>query len=312
MHRYVRNCLFGLMFLVLLTCPSCSSPEVAKTSSPIEITDQLGRVVKLDKIPQRIVSLAPSNTEILFALGVADKIVAVTDYCNYPAEAKEKPSIGGFSTPNIEKIVALSPDLVLATSMHQKSVIPNLEGKGILVLALVPKTLDEILESITLVGKITGEEKEASKLVAEMQNRIKAVTDRTNGLSEDGRPTVFYLTWQDPLKTSSVGTLAHELIQKAGGRNIFPEIVGTQSIDLESLVARNPQVMVAGISMGSGGDTTFQYLKTETRLQNTEAGKNGQIYNINIDLTGRFGPRIVDGLEQFAECIHPEIFGSPN
>ena len=209
-------------------------------------------------------------------------------------------------------MVALSPDLILATSIHEKTIIPQLEEKGLTVFALAPKTLDEVLASIKLVGEVTGQEKEATELLAEMQNRIKAVTDKTNNLPEDKRPAVFYLTWHDPLMTSGVGTLHNELIQKAGGRNIFPEVIGTQSVDLESIVARNPQVMIAGVGMGSGEDKTFQYLKTESRLQNTEAGKNGRIYQIDMDLTGRAGPRIVDGLEQFAKCIHPEIFGPPD
>ena len=112
--------------------------------------------------------------------------------------------------------------------------------------------------------------------------------------------------------TSGVGTLHDELIRKAGGRNIFSEVTGTKAVDLELLLSRNPQVMIAGVGMGTGGDLTYQYLKTESRLQNTEASKNGRVYQINMDLTGRAGPRIVDGLEQFARCIHPEIFGSPD
>ncbi|MFC1913659.1 ABC transporter substrate-binding protein [Chloroflexota bacterium] len=305
----------GLIYLVLALGMSlfvaCTlQPQEAKTSS-IQITDQLGRVVTLDRVPQRIISLAPSNTEILFALGLGDKVVAVTNLCDYPPEAKEKPSIGGFNTTNIEEVVALSPDLILATSIHEKTIIPQLEQKGLTVLALNSKTLDKVLEAITMVGEITGKEEEASRLVTRMQNRIKAVTDKTNNLPEGERPRVFYLTWHDPLKTSGSGSLLHELIQKAGGRNIFAEVVGTKSVDLELLIARDPQVMIAGIGMGSGEDKTFQYLKTESRLQNTEAGKNGRIYKIDMDLTGRGGLRIVDGLEQFAKCIHPEIFGPP-
>ncbi len=310
--KLCRVVVFCLVLVAILSLfAACTAPADEVAPSPIEITDQLGRVVKLEKIPEKIISLAPSNTEILFALGLGDKVVAVTDYCDYPPEAKEKPSIGGFTTPNIEEVVALSPDLILATSIHEKRIIPQLEEKGIAVFALAPETLDEVLASIKLVGEVTGKEEEASRLVAQMQNRIKAITDKTNNLPEDKRPVVFYLTWHDPLKTSGLGTLHHELIQKAGGRNIFPEIIGTQSVDLELLVARDPQVMIAGTGMGSGEDKTFQYLKTESRLQNTEAGKNGRIYKINIDLTGRAGPRIVDGLEQFAKCIHPEIFGPP-
>ena len=304
----------GISIVLLSLLVACGSPAQKEEaiSYPIEVTDQLGRVVKLEKIPERIVSLAPSNTEILFALGLADKVVAVTDYCNYPPEAKEKPSIGGFSTPNIEEIVALSPDLILATSIHEKRIIPQLEEKGMAVFALNLKTLDEALEAITMVGEITEKEEEASQLVTEMRNRIKAVTDKTDSLPEGKRPRVFHLTWHDPLMTSGSGTLLHELIQKAGGRNIFLEIIGTKSVDLEVLVARDPQVMIAGVGMGSGEDKPFQYLTTESRLKNTEAGKNGRIYGIDLDLAGRAGPRIVDGLERFAKCIHPEIFGSPD
>ncbi len=305
----------GMLYLVLVMVVSlfaaCTAPADEAAPSPIEITDQLGRTVKLDRTPQRIISLAPSNTEILFALGLGDRVVAVTNLCDYPPEAKEKPSIGGFTTTNIEKVIALSPDLILATSIHEKRIIPQLEGKGLAVLALNLKALDEVLEAITMVGEITGKEGEASGLVARMQNRIKSITDKTNSLPEDKRPAVFYLTWHDPLMTSGSGTLLDELVQKAGGRNIFSEIIGSKSVDLESLVARNPQVMIAGIGMGSGEDKTYQYLKTESRLQNTEAWKNGRIYKINMDLTGRGGPRIVDGLELFAKCIHPEIFGPP-
>jgi len=302
----------GMVIILLGLIVACAPPAEEVVSFPIEVTDQLGRIVKLEKLPERIISLAPSNTERLFALGLADKVVAVTDYCNYPPEAKEKPSIGGFSTPNIEEIVALSPDLILATSIHEKRIIPQLEEKGLTVFALNLKTLDEALEAITMVGEITEKEEEASKLVADMQNRIKAVTDKTNSLPEGKRPRVFHLTWHDPLMTSGSGTLLHELIQKAGGRNIFADITGIAGVDFEVLVARDPQVMIAGVCMGSGEDKPFQYLTTESRLKNTEAGKNGRIYGIDLDLTGRAGPRIVNGLERFAKCIHPEIFGSPD
>ena len=308
--KFCQLCTIYLVSAMALSLfVSCAAPPKNTHPSPIEITDQLGRAVALDKPPQRIISLAPSNTEILFALGLADRVAAVTDYCNYPPEAEAKPSIGGFSTPNIEEIVALSPDLILAASRHENQIIPHLENKGLTVLALNLKTLDEALEAITLIGEIAGKEERASGLAAEMQNRIKAVTDKTNNLPDGERPRVFYLTWHDPLMTSGPGSLLHELIQKAGGRNIFSEVIGTKSVDFELLVARNPQVMIAGIGMGSGEDKTLQYLTTESRLQNTEAGKNGRIYKIDMDLTGRGGPRIVDGLEQFAKCIHTEIFG---
>jgi cobalamin transport system substrate-binding protein len=309
MNKYVRNCLFVLLPLVLLFSLSCSSPEAGETKSPIEITDQLGRVVKLDEIPQRIVSLAPSNTEILFALGLADKVVGVTDYCNYPPEAEEKPSIGGFSTPNIEEIVALSPDLILAASRHEKQIIPQLEARGMTVFALAPGSIDEVLQAITLVGAITDKEKEASQLVAEMSRRIKAITDKTDNLSETQKPRVFYVTRADPLYSVGSNNLIHELITSAGGINVFQNLSGTITVSLEAVIQANPQVIIAGKQMG-GGVAAFESLKTDDRLKDIDARINNQIYEIDVDTISRAGPRIVDALEQLAKMIQPGIFGS--
>ena len=302
-------CLVSVMLLSLFVACAPPPEEVEEVVSfPIEVTDQLDRVVKLEKIPERIISLAPSNTEILFALGLGDRVVAVTDYCNYPPQATEKPSIGGFSTPNIEEVIALSPDLTLATSRHEKRIIPALEGKGLTIFTLDPKTLDEVLESITLIGEVTGKGEEASQLVAEVRNRIKAVTDKTDSLSKGQRPRVFYITWHDPLKTPGSGTRHNELIRMAGGTNIAQDLTDYATISLEAVIEANPQVIIAGVGMGSGEDLPFQYVSTEPRLRNVDACINHRVYSIDVDLAGRPGPRITDALEKFAEFIHQELF----
>ena len=295
-------------FILLSLFVACTPQSEEIKPSPIEITDQLGRVVALDKPPQRIISIAPSNTEILFALGLADRVVAVTDYCNYPPEADAKPSIGGFSTPNIEEIVALSPDMVLATSIHEKKIIPQLESKGLTVVALAPKTFDDAIASITLVGQVTGKEKEATDLLTEMQKRIKAVTNKTDGLPQAQRPRVLYIVWHDPLMTAGSGTMHDELIAKAGGLNIAHYLSKYADISLEAVIAANPEVMIAGVGMGTGEDLPLQFLTQETRLRDTDARKNNRVYGIDTDLIGRSGPRIVDALEQLARLIHPELF----
>ncbi len=196
----------GTLHLILAMLVSlimaCAPPDEDTVSFQIEVEDQMGRVVKLEKFPERIISLAPSNTEILFALGLGDKLVGVTDFCDYPPEAQEKPKIGGFSTPNIEEVVALSPDLILAAQRHEAEIIPALEGRGLTVFAVDPRSFDEILEAITLVGEITGQEEEAFQLVTEISNRIKAVTDKTDDLPQSQRLRVFYMTWDDPLMTA--------------------------------------------------------------------------------------------------------------
>jgi iron complex transport system substrate-binding protein len=306
--KYFQSCLLILLSLFLTGSLSCASSPSQNDPSSDEIIDQMGRIVKLDKIPQRILSLAPSDTEILYALGLADRVVGVTDYDNYPPEVKEKPSIGGFSTPNIEKILSLSPDLILATRINEKDVIPRLEQQGLKVLGLDPRTLNEVLEAITLVGKVTGKEPEAGKLVTDMRSRINSVADKTAKLSADSRLRVLYIVWHDPLMTAGAGTFYDEMIQTAGGVNIAHSLSGYPTITLETVVAANPQVIIAGISMGAGADQSLNFVLSEPRLANTDARIYRRVHGVDSNVAGRPGPRIVDVLEEFAALIHPELF----
>ena len=304
-------CLAAAVFTGLLA--SCGKTlESTTAASPTVITDQLGRAVTLaTNAPQRIISLAPSNTEILFALGLGDRVVGVTDFDNYPPEVKTKPSVGGYSTPNIEEVIAMNPDLVLATEVHQAAVIPQLESQRITVVALSPQTLDDVLASITLVGKATGKVKEAVKLTAAMQQRINSVTNKTGKLSPEMKPRVFYIIWNDPLMTAGAGTFIDELINKAGGINIAGDLTSYPTISLEAVLTANPQVIIAGAGMGEGEDLPYQYATTEPRLQGTDARRNDRVYSVNTDIIGRPGPRIVDALEDFLADIHPELRDQP-
>jgi iron complex transport system substrate-binding protein len=303
MSRHIREYICILGALALFLCFNC-----VPQSPPGNIVDGLGRSVTVDKMPQRIISLAPSNTEILFALGLGDKVVGVTEYCDYPQEALTKPKVGGFSNVDIEKVVSLEPDLVLATHIHGKTVIPGLEKLGLTVVAITPGSLNEVLESIILVGKITGQNVEASRLVNDLSRRIATVTDKTRSLSSDQRPRVFYVTWHDPLMTAGTGTLADDVISSAGGQNIAFDISGDKAINLETVIYRDPQVIVVSVGMGSGEDMPWQYIQTEPRLENTQALLNSRVYKIDGDIIHRSGPRIVDALEQMTQFIHPEFF----
>ena len=302
-----RFCYVGILIALLGLLVACA-PPAQETVPPGGVTDQLGRTVELDGVPQRIVSLAPSNTEILFALGLGERVVGVTEYCDYPEAAKDKEVIGGFSTVDLERVVALSPDLILATSMHEAEALPALEKRGLSVFALDPTTLDEVLEAIGLVGEITGKVEEATGLVNDMKGRMSAVTEKTDGLSPDQKPRVFFVTWNDPLMTPGSGTRHDELIQMAGGLNIARDLSGYADISLEAVIEANPEVMIAGVGMGTGEDLPAQFMRTEPRLGNTDARRNDRLYEVDVDLAGRPGPRIVDALEEFARFIHPELF----
>jgi len=299
----MRISFYVVLALAVLLSIRCT-PQVA----PGNLVDGLDRQVTISTVPQRIVSLAPSNTEILFALGLGDKVVGVTEYCNYPDAAKDKPKIGGFSTVDIEKVVSLKPDLVLATKIHAKTVIPALENLGITVVALNPETLDDVLRSIALVGKITGQDQRASELVTELDGRIKHITDKTQNMSDEERPRVFYVTWHDPLMTAGQGTLSNNVITEAGGQNIASDITGDKTIDLETVINRDPQIIIVSVGMGTGEDIPWQYVMSESRLNNVRALIDSRVYKIDGDLIHRPGPRIVDALEKMALFIHPELF----
>jgi iron complex transport system substrate-binding protein len=159
-----------------------------------------------------------------------------------------------------------------------------------------------------MVGQITGAEDKAEELLDEMEARAAAVTAKTADLPESEILSVFYLVWHDPLMTSGGDTLINEMIELGGGRNIFADVSGAAMIDLENLIARNPQVIIAGVGMGLDVEITMQVFETEQGLNNTDAMKNGRVYSVHLDISGRTGPRIVEGLETFALSIHPELF----
>ncbi|MFC2011092.1 ABC transporter substrate-binding protein [Chloroflexota bacterium] len=313
-------CLIGwVLICAMLLClvSACAPATVGEMelpsgaiSFPLEITDQTGKVVRIKKEPEKIVSLAPSNTEIVYALELQDKLVGVTKYCDYPKAAQQKPKIGGFSDVDIEKVVAMEPDLVLAANMHKDEITPALERLGITVLTIDPKTIDDVLLAIDLVGIAMGHREAAASVTADMGNRIEAVISKTAELSDKQRMRVLYIVWHDPLKTATSITRIHGMITKAGGMNIAADLGGDYPvISLEAVLIADPQVIIAGSGHGSSQDVPFQFALTEPRLAVVEARLQNRIYEIDADLTSRAGPRIVQGLEKLAVFIHPELFG---
>jgi iron complex transport system substrate-binding protein len=280
----------------------------SSTITNFTITDSYGREIPIkDNQPQKIVSLAPSNTEILFALGLGDRVVGVTDFCNYPPEATTKPSVGAYDVPNIETIVAMEPDLVLGTDAQSEDIYQQLENRGLTVIAIVPGNLNEVLETITLIGQITGQDNEAADLVASLQSRIDAITSKTSQLTEAQKPRVFYIIWDDPIWTTGADTFEDALIETAGGVNIAHDLSGYVTISLEAVLDANPQLMIAGVGMGTGMDMPYLFIQNDSRLENTDARKNSKIFSIDMDIISRPGPRIFDALEELFQLIHPEL-----
>ena len=275
--------------------------------SSVTYVDDIGRNVQIKVIPQRIISLSPSNTEMVYALGLQDKLVGVTSYDNYPPDAKNKPIVSDYSTVDLEKIVNAKPDLVLADSIHKNDAIPALEKLGITVYAMTPNDVDGIFNEIKALGQITGKTQVADNLISNLKTRIQAVADKTAKLTDTQKPRVLFVTWHDPIWTAGSDTMMQYLINEAGGTNIASDLNGYVTITLESVIQRNPQVIVVMSSMGAQ-NASLDYVMSNEQFKSTDAVKNGRVYEIDADIFGRTTPRIVDGLETLAKLIHPELF----
>jgi len=233
-------------------------------------------------------------------------VVGVCDYSDYPPEAATKQNIGSYNAPNLEQIVALEPDLVLASEEHQAE-IEALESRGLTVVALNPTTVSMVLNAIILIGQITGQEKQAAVLVASMQARIDAITAKTASLTAAQKPRVFVVIWHDPIWTVGSGTFHDELIKMSGGVNIAGDLSGYTDISLENVIIGNPQVIIAGVGMGDGADQSLVFMQNDNRLKDVDARVDGKVYGANMDIVSRPGPRLVDALEVFFSLIHPEM-----
>lgn len=286
------------------------APTQAPTAAPsLTLVDGLGREVKLEAAPQRVVSLAPSNTEILYAVGAGSQVVGRDEFSDYPAEAATVESVGGsFGEYSVEAIVALKPDLVLAAEINTPELVSQLEELGLTVYYLKnPTTLEEMYGNLEIVGQLTGHD--VTEMVASLKARVAAVDEKIAPIS--ARPTVFYeIDATDPAKPYSYGpgTFGHLLIERAGGANLVTLAGITDAypqVSLEQIVATNPSIIVLGDSMWG---VTPESVQTRAGWDVIDAVKNNQIFGFDDNLVSRPGPRLVDGLEQLAKLLHPELF----
>jgi iron complex transport system substrate-binding protein len=283
----------------------------------VTLVDDQGNVVTFNSPPERIVSLAPSNTEILFLIDAGDSVVAVTDYCDYPynftawIEAGNMTSIGNYYGPSIEPIVALEPDLVLA-STGSLDAAASLSNLGYNVLVVEGQSLDDILSDIILVGRATYKNAEASAVVSDMRARIDNVA--TKAVAATNTLKVYHEVWYDPLMSIGPTTFIDELITLAGGENIFHDAVTSwPTVSSEAIISKNPDVMFFPDMYMSTTNfyDTIEAVKERPGWDQITAVKNNAIYEINADIISRTGPRLVDALEAISKMVHPEIFGQP-
>jgi cobalamin transport system substrate-binding protein len=275
---------------------SCTSHPVSSTTAQ-PFVDEIGRPVMINPNPERIVSLAPSVTETLFALGLDERIVGVTSFCDYPPEAASKEKVGDTMRPSIERIVALKADLVIAsTSSQLEQFVRKLDELGVPIYVSSPRNVEGVLSSIRHIGEITSAQKRAEELVQSLNARVEAVQKRV-ALRE--RPPVLFLLGTEPLITAGKTSFITDLIARAGGESISAsEDNDYPQFSFETAIAKQPQVIFLQSAEVGLPD----------RLKMTPAARSGRVFHLDDALLIRPGPRIIEGLEQMAQKIHPEAF----
>jgi iron complex transport system substrate-binding protein len=289
------------------TAPT-AAPTRTAVSYPLTISDDNNRKVTINKQPQKVISLAPSNTEIVYALGQGSKLVARDDFSDFPAEAQSLPKIGAM-TINFEQIVALNPDLVLAAGITAPDIIKKLEDLKLTVVVIgsARTTMDSILADVKLVGQALGAPDDAQRVVDSMQNKLDGL--RAKAASAKSRPKVYWeLDATDPGKPFSVGpgNFIDGIITLAAGQNVFGSVsTPFPQVSAEQVIAANPEVII--LSDASYGITPAS-LKARKGWDVIAALKNNKVFPIDDSLVSRPGPRVVDGLEAAMRLIHPELF----
>lgn len=300
-----------LLLFSLTGCNSAPNREAVPEIRETVLFDGIGREVRLREPVERAISLAPDLTEMIFAVGAGDRLVGVTTYCNYPEVASSIEKIGDTQTPNLERIIALRPDVVFVSTASQlEGFTKTLEEQRISVFVLNTKSLDDVwgknnvLENLRTLGSIFGTERHADELIDQLNKRIRAVDDRMNECRESvacGSLKVFVQISNEPLFTIGRESFLTQLIIRAGGISVTEKVPSAYpKLSKETALALQPEVIILSDSSDN--------MEPNEVFNNSLAVRNGRVYKINADIISRPGPRLVDAYEQIAKDLHPEKF----
>jgi iron complex transport system substrate-binding protein len=287
--------------LLLAACRSDSAHTVS-TQATREAIDDLGRKIEVPAKIERVVSLAPSLTENVFAVGAGEKLVGVTSYCDYPAEAQKIPKIGDTINPNLETIIAQKPQLVLVTTASQiESFTARMEDRGIAVFVTNPKSLEDVLRNLRQIGELLGTAEKSEQLVRNLEQRV---SDIENRVKNEKSVRVFVQISPEPF-TIGRDSFVTDLIARAGGESVTKNVAESYPrISKETALASQPEAIIlsSGDAMSEGNSRPAEIFKE------SPAVKNGKVFKINGDLIARPGARLVNGLEEIARALHPQVF----
>lgn len=288
-----------LAISIWLPLTARGASEHSPTEQVVTVTDSRGITLSLRSYPQRIVSLSPNITETIFALGGSDRLVGITDYCDYPEATRDIPTVGDLLTPNVERIVALEPDLVIISNLGQLQTIEAIERTGIPVSFIdEPESMEGTYEIITKTGLLIGKAEEAQLLIESMQKTMADIS----GIASEPHPTVYYVAgfgeWGD--FTATGDTFIHDIITRAGGDNIASDAVNW-SFQLELLHAYDPDIIILPPLWGSTFEETLQQFVDHPSYAPLSAVQAGRIITIDNNIIERQGPRSAQAAMQLAE-----------
>ena len=284
-----------VLLALVIAAAGCRAPEAAPPLADTrEVRDDLGRAVKVPTVIKRAISLAPSLTEMIFAIGAGDKLVGVTTYCNYPAETAAIEKVGDTQTPNIEKIIALRPQIVfVSTDSQLEAFMQTLAEQGIAVYVTNPKSLDEVFANMRRLGELFGDVDGAEKVVTSLSARASAVGQSNRGRE---KPRLFIQISNEPLFTVGRDSFLTALVEQAGGVSVTKDVPsGYPKLSKETAAALDPDVILLSDSEDNR--------EPNVALRDSKAVKNGRVFRTNADIISRPGPRLVDALEEIASKL---------
>jgi iron complex transport system substrate-binding protein len=296
--------ILALAFIISAFALACSPRQETVTTTTTatetrEVTDEAGKRVRVPLRPQRIVTLAPNLTEIVYGVGAGDRLVGNTTFCDYPEAAKQVTKVGDTLQPNIERIIALRPQLILVSTASQlETFTRQLDERGIAVFVTDPHDLEGVFRSIKTIGDLLGQQQQAETLVNSLRARATAVEDAVKS-----RPPVivFYQVSPSPLWTAGRRSWITDLIRRAGGKSVTAEVEGEwMRYSDEAALASHPEAIIMA--------TSGEKMEVAPALEKSPAVIKKRVYGINGDYLSRPGPRLVEGLEQIARVLHPEAF----
>lgn len=316
-RQYYLLFILSLMLTVFMVgCSSTDNKESEKkevnetTSStfPLEVLDGSGEKIKIEEKPESIVSLLPSNTETAYALGLGDKIIGVSDYCNFPTEAADKPKVGGLEI-NVEKVLELNPDLLLLSASHfnnAKETIKQFQTAGIAVV-IVPdaNSFEEAYKTIELIATATGTSEKGQEIITKMKNEVADIQKKASGIKEKKKVWIEVSSSPD-LYTAGSNTFMGDMLEIIQAENIAADQEGWITISEEQVIERNPDVIIT--TYGYYIDNPEEQIYGRKAWSEVQAVKDKQIYDVNNDTVSRPGPRLTEGLQILAEKIYPETF----